>query len=233
MKRTNVNLKAIHVLAIAGLIGSNLLSSQAGAAVLLGNYPPVNDNGLPPSFDGTRQKAIGFTLPSGTNYFLDSLELRLGNYDSSVDTPLLQLFADSNLTSTNPNNATLQSLSFINPPSASNAVSNFTFTPNGSYTLQASTRYWLLVDSIAGEFDWRLENTVSNPFGATPTGLVTFNSYQGSGDNGANYGTSGTSNSFQLNGTATPIPFEFNPLGGLTLIGGLYLGKKLLKGKHR
>jgi hypothetical protein len=228
---SKAKLRLTQALALAMILGSNLLASgQAAAAVLLGNYPPVNDNGLPPSFNGTRQKAIGFTLPSGTNYLVDSLELRLGNYNSATDTPLLQLFADSNLTSSNPNNANLTGASFNNPSSSSDAIANFIFTPNGGLVLLASTRYWLLVDATAGDFEWRVDNSIS-PFGNAPTGLVTFNSYQGSPDNGVSYGTSGTFNSFQINATATLIPFGFNPLSGLALIGGLYLAKKLLKAK--
>jgi hypothetical protein len=222
--------KLLQIFGMTGiLLSSPFAANQAGAVGLLGNYPPANDLGLPPSINGTRQKAIGFTLPSGTSYQLDNVVLRLGNYDTSIDTALLQVFSDSNLTSTNPNSASLQALIFNNPSSSTNAVGDFTFSPNGSFTFLANTRYWLLVDATLGEFDWRVDTTIT-PFGTSPTGIVTFNGYQGSLDNGANYGLSGTFNSFQIN--ATPIPFEFSPFASRTLIGGLYFGKRFLKSQR-
>jgi hypothetical protein len=224
---SNSKAKLFKLFATTGILISSFLAvSEVGAAVLLGNYPPANNLGLPPSINGNRQKAIGFTLPSGTDYQLDNLVLRLGNYDTFVDTAFLQVFADSGLTSTNPNNASLQAISFNNPTSSNNAAADFTFSPNGSFTLLANTRYWLLIDSTLGEFDWLADTSIS-PFGTSPSGLATFNGYQGSGDNGLNYGSSGTFNSFQIN--ATPVPFEFSPLAGLTLIGGVYFGRKFLK----
>ncbi|MDX1978488.1 MAG: choice-of-anchor R domain-containing protein [Pseudanabaenaceae cyanobacterium bins.68] len=183
-------------------------------AVLLGNYPPVNSFGVPPSFNGQRQKAISFTVPA-PGYTLDSVVLRLSNFDLETETALLQVFADPLLTSTNPNQATLQPVGFETPVAEGPgidgiSIDSFTFLPTSSFVFGADTRYWLLVSAANGsEFEWRADNPPTN----VPTGIASFNGWSGSLDGGTTYASSPSSNLLQIN--ATPVPFEFSPALGL------------------
>jgi hypothetical protein len=162
-------------------------------------------------------------------YKLDNIVLRLFAYNTSTDVALLQIYADAAKTSTSPLGATLQSVLFANPTSASNAVSNFTFTPTSNFTFAADTKYWLLVDATSGNYIWN----GSNP-AVTPTGVATFNSVQFSTDNGVGYSNFATNRySFQVNATAaTAVPFDFSPNFGIAVLGGgWFLRKKFFKKK--
>jgi hypothetical protein len=201
------------------------ISTPAQALTLFGNYPPTNDITATSIFPSGFKKAVGFTLPTGSDYSLDSITLRLADYDTTDgDVALVQIYRDSAKTSTNPNGATLETVTFNNPSSNSVTVGNFVFSPNGSFTFLADTRYWLLVDATAGDYFWQ----PSNP-GITPTGIsgIVNNGYQFSNDNGSTYSSSAIFNSFQIE--VTPVPFEFNPALGLGIVGSLVAAKKLIK----
>lgn len=155
--------------------------------------------------------------------------MRLQNYNTvGGDVALIQIYADAAKTSTSPLEAVLQSVLFNNPTSSINLVNNFTFTPTSTFTFAADTRYWILVDATAGAYDWR-----ANSPAVTPTGIsgITFNSYQLSGDNGSTYSNSALFNSFDINATAVPVPFEFEATSGLAMLGGAWLLRKHLQKK--
>lgn len=178
--------------------------------------------------------AVGFTLPTGSNYNLDDIVLRLGDYQSSTDTPLLQIYADSAKTSVNPNGATLQSVTFTNPTSSSDAIDNFTFTPNSAFTFLADTLYWLRLStssSRGNDFVWW-----GTRFPITPTGIsgITFRSFLGYSEavlGRPNYSTSSIRNTFQINATAaaTAVPEPTSLPGYITLLGGLLAARKIVK----
>lgn len=192
-------------------------TGSASAVALIGNYPPTNDlefSFIIPSLS----QAHGFTLPTGSNYNLDNIVLRLELYQSSTDTPLLQIYADPSKTSTNPNGASLQSVTFTKPTSSSDAINNFTFRPTGAFTFLADTRYWLRLSESTEDLFW-----VGSDPGITPTGIsgITFNGARSSFDGGATYLNSGIFNTFQINATAvatTAVPEPFTIIG--TIIGG-------------
>ncbi|MBD2151891.1 hypothetical protein H6F44_17425 [Pseudanabaena sp. FACHB-1277] len=213
---------------VAALLVSVLTTANPADAIsLIGNYSSTNDGdgtnaSVPPSPD---QKAVGFTLPTGNPYSLDSIKLRLFSYNTSNgDVALLQIYRDSAKTSTSPNEATLESVTFTNPTSSSNAVGDFIFTPTSTFTFLPDTRYWLLVDATAGFYGW-----LSNFPYITPTGIsgITHNGYQRSGDDGSNYFSSTTFSSFEIQ--ATEVPFEFEASGGLAILGGAWLLRKQLQ----
>jgi hypothetical protein len=216
---------------VAAVLASTLaFSSSASAVTLIGNYPQINDSNSTFNIDPTGIKGVGFTLPTGSNYSLNDIVLRLGNYNSSFDTPLLQIYADSAKTSTNPNGATLQGVTFTKPTSSSNAIGNFTFTPNSAFTFLADTRYWLRLSGTTGSnFDW------SGSFpGITPTGIagITVNGFQLSGNGGTSYINSTVLNTFQINATAaaaTAVPEPTSLPGYVTLLGGLLAARKIVK----
>lgn len=213
---------------VTGLIISTLAFANSAEAIsLIGNYSSTNDGSV--TIISTNQKAVGFTLPTGTDYQLDNIVLRLGNYNTDAgDVALIQIYADAAKTSTSPLGAALQSVLFTNPTSSADTVNNFTFTPTSTFTFAADTSYWLLVDPAAGSFLWR-----GNDPNITPTGIsgIRFNSYQISRDNGASYTSSSIFSSFDIN--AAPVPFEFEATGSLALLGaGWLLHKHLQKKKN-
>jgi hypothetical protein len=137
-------------------------SGSASAATLIGNYSNGSNAGY--TIDTAQGIVTGFTLPTGSNYNLDDIKLRLFGYNSSVDTPLLQIYADSTKASTNPNGAALQSVTFTNPTSTSDAIGDFTFTPTSAFTFLADTRYWLSLSNSTNSFAW-MYNTPTTPTG--------------------------------------------------------------------
>ncbi len=202
-------------------------SSSAEAINLIGNLPSNNFDGTAIGIPSSQaQSAVGFTLPVGVGYQLDSIVLRLSSYSTTFggDVALLQIYADATKTSTSPLGATLQSVFFNNATSNSDLDNNFTFTPTANFTFAADTRYWLLVDSTSGAYGWN----GSNP-AVTPTGVATFNSYQRSTNDGGSYFNQTVFNSFQVN--ATPVPFDFSPQFGIAVLGGGWLLRKRFQKK--
>ncbi len=247
MKKLNVSHLGYAVLLTAS--SALIAVSPTEAISLIGNFSSTNDTrgntiSAPGGLGG--QRAVGFTLPSGTSYILNNIRLRLDNYNtvSDGDVALLRIYRDDTGGSTDPLGAILESVTFnASPTSNANTAATFTFTPTTpSFTFFESTRYWLLVDSSApntSDFRWRGDNT-ANPQntsgGITPTGLATLVSYVGSFDDGATYtatanttGLNGPFNSFDID--VTVIPFEFESSLGILGIGSLWLGRKYLKKK--
>ena len=173
-------------------------------------------------------KAIGFTLPVATNYTLDSILLRLGSYNTTAgDVVQLQIYRDAAKTSNNPLGTTLESLTFNNPSSGSDAIGNFSFTPTTNFTFLADTRYWLLMTVPSGDgVLWRADNP-----GVAPTGIsgMVNNGYRHNNGGGI-YATSTVFNSFQIDATAaTPVPFETDaaPAGMAIVFGAFILRRRL------
>ena len=193
---------------VASLVSILALSHPAKAVTLFGNYSSTNDgSGTAISATiSTTGKAIGFTLPVSTDYTLDSVSLRLSNYNTTAgDVVRLQIYRDSAKTSTSPLGTTPESLTFNNPSSANNAVGDFSFTPTTNFTFLADTRYWLLMTFSSGSAVW----TANNP-SVAPTGIsgMVNNGYKFT-NGGVTYNTSDRFNSFQID--ATPVPFSLMP----------------------
>jgi hypothetical protein len=200
---------------------------------LVGNNTTTGTGGQ--TINTSAQKAVGFTLPTGSDYTLDNIVLRLFSYRTNGtgndnDFPLLQIYADSAKTSTNPIGLTPQSVSFVRPASASNSGAAFTFTPTTStFTFLADTRYWLLVDVTSGNFVWA--DTFPSAAPTSDIGVTNI-AYRISFDNGVTYTTDGFNSGFVINATAaTPVPFDFDPSLGVAVLGGGWLLRKHLKKK--
>ena len=213
---------------VASLVSILALSHPAKAITLFGNYSSTNDGSSTTLNNPQVGKAIGFTLPVATNYTLDSISLRLSSYNTTAgDVVQLQIYRDAAKTSNNPLGTTLESLTFNNPSSGSDAIGNFSFTPTTNFTFLADTRYWLLMTVPSGSVGWRANNPQVLPTGIT--GMIN-NGYV------AKSGTSYTPaplfnfNSFQINATAaTPVPFETDaaPAGMAIVFGALMLRRRL------
>jgi len=214
---------------VAALLVSVLATANPADAIsLIGNYSSTND-GDSSSIESSPidyKQAVGFTLPTGNPYTLDSIKLRLITYNTTTggDVALLRIYRDTAKISSNPNGATLESVTFNNPTSSSDDAGDFIFTPTSTFTFLPDTRYWLLVDATAGFYDWSANNLA-----ITPTGIsgITHNGYQRSFDGGLSYSSDSTFNSFEIQ--ATEVPFEFEASGGLAILGGAWLLRKQLQ----
>lgn len=177
------------------VVGLSLISAQTRAVDLLSNLPS-NDGNITTisATSNVRTKAAAFTMP-GTAYTLDSVVLRLSNFDAA-DTPVVEIRNDGG---TNPGSTVLAN--FTNPAGQGAAFLDYTFTPTSAFTLSSSTKYWLVVSSSNGHYDWS-----ANIPNQAPTGLATYNGVMFSNNFGASWTNSTIINSFKITGTVVPEP---------------------------
>lgn len=196
MKHTRKSLRTLGATLVAsGTLSLFSLPSQA--AVVIGNMP-ANDEASTSINSSTFQKAMVFTMGNQA-FTVDNVVLRLSSYNTATDVARLGFFLDVGGGS----NTGSQEGSFLQAPvSASDDAGDFTFTPAGSLTLAANTRYWLLLDASAGDFLWRASNPAVSPVGSG----AAFDFGRFSTTNGATYTNSTFLNSFQINGTVVPEP---------------------------
>jgi hypothetical protein len=195
---------------IALALAVSAFGGLASADVIISNLDG-NDGTQSADLNASRVKGMGFTMPSGADYFLDDATLRLETFGSNVR-PIVEVWSDSNGVP----GTMLTRLD--NPSFNASGVSNYAFTPGGQFVLQASTTYWIVAygESGASRYDWK----GSSP-GQQPTGLATHA--------GATFGTSGPPptgsssilNSYAINGTLVPAPGAMALLGlwGLAAVG--------------
>ena len=191
-------------LAILFVVGA--AASVATADVIISNHPG-NDLSQSAGINGdTRTKGMGFEMP-GLAYFLDDVVLRLNITDTAV-VPVIEIFSDAG----GPG-ASLITLN--NPGSFTPGIGDYTFTPAGSFTLQASTVYWIVASSANSVYDMK----ASSP-SQTPTGVATHV--------GATWGTyppqssSGILVTYFIDATPVPAPSSLALLG----LGGLALRRR-------
>ena len=120
---------------------------------------------------------------------------------------------------------------FTAPASASDAISNFTFTPNGTVSLSASTTYWLVAKGNGtgdDSFNWYRNNGAITP---PTTDYASFGDEKISTDSGSVWSTGGSgAHSFAI--TAVPEPSTYLAAGLITSIFGLsWVRTRLRKGK--
>ena len=195
---------------VAGAAAS-IFTPIASAQVILGNYPFANDNTQSAALSDSRQKAFRFTMGSDSLGAGD-LVLRLRNFDIG-DELIVELrdFTGSNL---NPGSNSL--LTFGSPTPGGADIADYVFTPNGAFTLQANTTYWLVVSGgVGSSFDWM----ASSP-GIPPSGLATFGSSSFTTNGGTSWSNSTILNTFEFRVVPTP--------GVLALAGaaGLLAGRR-------
>ena len=150
----------------------------AGAGVIIGNISAgstqVDGTGIG---DGA-SKAAGWTMPSGTNYSLDSvtLDLRYGYYYTGLPAPVVTaaIYGNSGSGPTGSALVTLTDPSFV---FSITADYNYVFTPPSAFTLSAGTTYWLVLSatdpsgSSGDEINWKMSSPLITPSGiATPAG---------------------------------------------------------------
>ncbi len=197
------------VAVLAGLVLT--LASAAQADVILGNYPPTNDNTQTAFVNQARQKAIGFITPS-SSIEVENVILRL-EFTALNQVPVLGIWSNS---AANQPGTLLHS--FTNPASFSLGIDDYTFDSSG-FTLEPDTRYWLrLSGAIANNsMNWK----ASSP-AVTPTGLATFDGNLFTTDGGSTWSSSSIISTFQINGV---VP-EPGSLGVLAAGGALLLVRR-------
>jgi hypothetical protein len=146
---------------LASVIALLLASQSAHAAlIILGNLPQTGDQSGGTVDAGTDnvgsnfnhvEQAISFTMPSQA-YSVDHIALRLASYNTTAgDLAAVGFYQDNGSDFPGP----LVGNTLVSPPSASDNVATFVFVPSAPLTLAASTKYWLVLDATAGEYDWR------------------------------------------------------------------------------
>ncbi len=194
--------KLLCVLGVVALAGS-----AASADVIIGNYPFTNDSTLSAGLSNLRVKAISFTMPAGPGYTLDSVTLRLGNYDAT-DTVVAEIRSDN----AGVPGAAVASIAM--PAGQGAVITDYTGAPTAATVLAGATTYWIWVAGIAGggTFDWR----ASSP--AVPyTGAATFGLSRFSTNGGTSFTASTSLNTMSIDGTLVPAPASL----GLLAIAGL------------
>jgi hypothetical protein len=174
------------------------LPTSADADVLIGNLP--GNDGTYTSLNGSGgsidSKAAGFTMPAGTDYFLDQVVLRMRIMDAA-NAPVVAIWSDSGGTPS----AVLETLT--NPAFTAGVVADYVFTPPSQVTLTAGQTYWIVVHNQstgADSFHWM----ASSP-GQTPTGTATSAGYLFDFTLPPPVTPSGTSNSYQVEGSLVPV----------------------------
>lgn len=203
----------LRALTIAAAIAA--AAPLASADIILGNYPFTNDTGTTASVTNLRQKAIAFAMPAGSAYDITSITLRLTNFDAN-DTAILEI-RDHNGTTTSPGAGVVGT--FTAPAGGGAAAADYSFSPNGTVTLQPGTSYWIVLSGAASPstFDWR----GSSP-GITPTGVATYgpgNLFTSNG--GTSWSNSSTINTFRIEGVI-PSPASI----GLLALAGLAAARR-------
>ena len=137
------------------------VSAQTLAEVIISNHP---GNDATQSFgidDSTRTKGMGFAMPSGSDMALDAVTLRLEI--TSVDvSPVLEIYSDGGGVP-----GTLLT-TLVGPSSFTSGISDYEFTPDGSFTLVGGETYWIVASSALDTYNWKASSPAE-----TPTGLAT------------------------------------------------------------
>jgi hypothetical protein len=150
-----------------GMAGLGLLIGMAGrveAGLVIGNFPPTNDNAQVGMFPGN-VTAAGFRIPSHVGFELDSFTMRAVAVSPDT-TAKVELFGDSGGIPAGP------ALDTFSAPVFPAQFGDVTVTPALPFSLQSNTTYWIVVTDLTGEFNW---GGSSPPI--TPTGIATSEGY--------------------------------------------------------
>ncbi len=157
-------------------------------------------------------KAAGFTMPTGIDYTLDSVELRL-EFANTGSVPVLGLYDDQG---GNPGSSLLS----LEAPLVVPGIDTFVFTTPDTFTLEAGTTYWLVLtnDALgADSFLWLADSS-----GITPTGIASDAGYRFGDGFAPPTSPSSTLNSYAVYATPAaiiPEPSTLILLGSSALVG--------------
>jgi hypothetical protein len=170
------------------LAAAGAMTPVAGAAVILGNLPPTNDNTQSAGLNDLRRKAFRFV--TGTEDLeAGHLRLRLRHFDQPGE--LIVQLRDGGTTS-EPGAHVL--LSFVAPAPGGAAIGHVTLVPEARFVLEAETHYWLVALGVAGgSYDWM----ASEP-GIVPVGLAVHETTRFTFDGGKTWVESSVLSSFDF-----------------------------------
>lgn len=211
-----------HLIMCSAFLVFILTSLNVSAATLVSNLPLQNTDvstGLTTT-GGTLLYARGFTLPGGTSYHLDSIDVEL----ERVGTPPGQTYSFALFQTTPTSGSPLTT--FQLPTTVADIASTYNLAPITPITLIAGGTYWLSYsvtgsDVIAG-VQW-----VGSSTNATPTGIATATTSGFFIANGTIFSTPGSDAfGYRVNATAVPEPVT-------TLLLTIGLGIVLGRQRHR
>lgn len=153
-------MKLILALSLAGVH-----LTQLSAATIFNSLPGTNPSWGTISGAFARSFGVGFTLPAGSSYNVDSATLGLTVNDATA-TFQLELYGSDGLGA--PIGPMLGS--FNVPGALATGTGNYVFTPNAAIVLNPSSTYWL----VAGRTTADAGDGVLWLTGGTVTGLATF-----------------------------------------------------------
>lgn len=191
---------------VAGIVACAVVGAVASADIVISNLPGNDGSQTAGINGGSRTKGMGFSMPAGTDYFLDNVIARL-NITALGVIPVFEVFSDS---SGSPG-VLLTTLN--NPAFPSLGIANFSFTPSGSFTLVGGRTYWIIASSANAVYDWKASSPSITPTGIATHTRATFGAY-------VPMNTSSILVSYEINGTVVPAPgaMAILSLGGLLAI---------------
>jgi hypothetical protein len=162
-----------------------------------------NDTGTSSNIDDASGKAIGFTMPAGSTYSLNSIDLRLSSA-VTVSSSAVSLALYSN-DGTNTPGVLLATLLTPNLSSLSTTAATFTFNSGGGILLNPSTSYWAtFTNTSTPDLSWRSSNpsTFTSSISATYLGAM----FGPPSSPGTWTGTSSVRNALTIDAVAVPEP---------------------------
>jgi len=213
-------------------------TDSVSAISLIGNNTGSNTTVNSNLIDTDKFLAVQFTTPVTPilGYKLDSVVLRLSDFrtnglaaSGNSDKLLVSITGNDGIPTTTPGSDLFAD--FSTPASSGNSLRFITLNANSSFIFTPSTTYWLLVaaSDATTTFNWASNDdsgTVANE-SITPTGVATLGAsgYQYTINAGGAFTSPTAFSSFNINATA--VPFEFEPMAGILVLGGLWGVNKL------
>lgn len=182
------------------LVMLSLLSSTSASADVLISNMPGNDgtgtflNGDSHSLDNS--KAAGFTMPAGTDYFLDSIVMRIEILEVA-NNPAVQIWSNAGGL---PGSVLI---TLNNPVFTIGGIFSYSFVPPSQFTLQAGQTYWVVIynDSPGSDrFEW-----YANSPATAPSGTAANAGYLYSTGPPPPTASSTFFNSYEVNGSLVPV----------------------------
>lgn len=185
-----------------------IVAGQASADVIISNHPGNDGSQTAGINNSSRTKGMGFAMPAGDGYYLDSVVLRLNITDLSVQ-PKIEIFSHSG----GPGSSLIV---LDNPTINTLGIGDYTFTPPSQFVLDASTSYWIVASSAnSATYDWKASSPSQTPTGVATHIGATFGAYPPRS-------SSSILTTYYINATPVPTPAA----GALLALGGLAAARR-------
>lgn len=213
-------------------VSISVLTDSANAISLIGNLDGTD--GTASLINTESFLSVQFTtpnLPTANDKFqLNNIRLRVSNFrtngaaaSGNADKVLLSITDN-----VRGNGAPGDDLftTFSSPTSTSNLSRTITFTPSSTFFFERNTTYWL---SVATFDETTTFNWIANAANTPPTGLASLGAggYKYTINAGGDGFTAAVPSFGSFDVDVTQVPFEFEASGGLVILGGLFLARRL------